>query len=96
MLRDRIVCRVLDLRIQRRLLTEPKLTIAKQLNSLSQWNQQKRTPRLSYHREILHKYTLLEPYVIAVEMNIPQILVHSKKNYIAENTQKGTHCQSML
>ena len=41
----------------------------------------------SYHREILLKYTLLEPYVITVEMNTPQLPVHFK-NLIAGSAQK--------
>ena len=84
---DRIICRLSDSQIQRRLLTEAKLTFAKAVELSQSMESADKNSKMILSQRVLLKYTLLKPYVITVGMNIPQIPVHSE-NLIAGSAQK--------
>ena len=85
--RDRIICRLSDSQIQRRLLTEAKLTFTKAVELSQSMESADKNSEMILSQRVLLKYTLLEPYVITVGMNIPQIPVHSE-NLTAGSAQK--------
>ena len=75
MLRDRIVCGINDQCIQRCLLAESDLTLGKQWNYCSQWNQQIRMPIPLRPEPQVKLINLCYRCKIREEKDVPQVLL---------------------